>query len=259
MFKTSSAKEQYTDESLLDDEAFAQRVIELCKVHTLVQENSGKVIKIYEMGHIGPKELYDKTNAELKKDYDAGMEIHLEGIDWYKGDFVEEEEIPNLIDYDAEKRVIMSSSSVLFAKRIGAVIQNYPDVPYKTHDASYDQIGSLEMGFLKSAVQMDQVKENFKSNIKNIKRDLLFEKRKTPLELKVRGRRQLLSLIEPDGREEIPRFFWYQKNIIDRRNEIAAAFALSTTKSVSLSWGKRHAAGLIRIFENSGYTLTSSE
>lgn len=213
------------------------------KVHTLVNGRTGKVIKIHEMIHIAPESFYEQKNEEISRDHKKGMVIHQEGV-----------RLQEQVNQE------FGSGYKKLAELLGMTHQSRPVVPHQIKDVSWENLSPFELkkfrvvakvaalgiGLITSRIEnapeesradvVDAVKDSFLSVLSSRANTVGPEKGTT----KHKGLVGLVSGM-----------------LIDKRNDVAAAEALSTPESVSLVWGKAHAPGLIDTFIRSGYTLVT--
>lgn len=233
-----------TEGDKLSDEEFRlmyeEAFIDINPVHTLVQEHTGKIIKIHEMSHVAPASFYEKKNREIKEDYDAGMEIHQEGVNMKRS-------------AQKPRRTPLGDSYKKVAELLGMTAQAAPAVPHKVNDISDQTMSRAEKVQMKAFLGVaETLSDKLARAIENQQdREKIIEK------VQITVLMQHFDMMAGKGFPNTVLFKLFDALVLNRRNEHAAAAALSTPKDVSLVWGKAHAPGLIDLFERSGYVLTS--
>lgn len=225
-------------------EKFESALTQNLQVHTLRQQSTGKVIKIHEMIHVAPESFYAKKSEEIADDYADGMVIHQEGV--------------KLREQVTQE---FGSGYKKLAEQLGMKHQSLPTVPHQIRDVSWENLSTFELYKMKAVAHVaalgiglittrienapdQESREHLVNEVKDtLLRTLSAAANTVDIEKGTTNHKGLIGLMSG--------------LLIHKRNDVAAASALSTPEDVSMVWGKAHAPGLIDTFIRSGYTLVT--
>lgn len=181
------------------------------------QEESGHLISIMPMVHIGPAEFYEKRHAEMEELHKLGYSIHHEGANTFPMD-------PNLYHE--------------VAAELGVAAQVKPNLPHQIIDMDWSELNKLEQ--LRFRATMGVLTKAMKHGVKNM----------TPEE-----KADLLVQLETLGDSKpnpLTKLILGSK-LTKGRSYVAITAALAAKGSVLLVWGQAHLQDFVPVLLAKGY------
>lgn len=218
------AQSRYQINVRLDPRILPKPDTKVLSVNVLEHE-SGKRIKIYEMTHVAPLSFYDKCQCAWARDAKEGYEIHIEGV---RG-------APSYLQQ------AYCGMAKMLGKGWGT--QPKPRVSWVNYDLALSEMPWHSRMFIKTfSPLMNMVVDQLASASEDKKKAF-----------REKGRKALLT--SNDSEQSFGQRLLGVLLGNNRRNHYAIKHALATANDVSLVWGAAHAKGMIKLLEKQGYSL----